>query len=67
VLIDKDCQVKLADFGGTKDQASVDNGSNQTGIFTWGWADADARAGKYSKTSEVYAFACLAYYMLTGT
>jgi len=67
VMIDEEGDVKLADFGGTKDQASIDAGGNQTGLFTWGWADKQARDGKYSKTSEVYSFACLAYYMLTAT
>jgi serine/threonine protein kinase len=64
VMIDENGRAKLADFGGTKDQASVDAGSNQTGIFTWGWADANAREGKYSKECEVYSFACLGYYIL---
>jgi len=66
VMIDVDGNIKLADFGGTKDQASIDAGGNQTGVFTWGWADFQAREGKYSKESEVYSFACLAFYMLTG-
>jgi len=39
VMIDGEGQVKLADFGGTKDKAAIDAGGNQTGIFTWGWAD----------------------------
>jgi len=39
VMIDGEGNVKLADFGGTKDQASIDAGGNQTGVFTWGWAD----------------------------
>jgi len=39
VMIDAQGNVKLADFGGTKDQASIDAGGNQTGVFTWGWAD----------------------------
>jgi len=39
VMVDGDGNVKLADFGGTKDQASIDAGGNQTGVFTWGWAD----------------------------
>jgi len=40
VMIDGEGNVKLADCGGTKDQASIDAGGNQTGVFTWGWADA---------------------------
>jgi len=40
VMVDGEGNVKLADFGGTKDQASIDAGGNQTGVFTWGWADA---------------------------
>ena len=39
VMIDEHGQVKLADFGGTKDQASIDAGGNQTGLFTWGYGD----------------------------
>jgi len=39
VMVDGEGNVKLADFGGTKDQASIDAGGNQTGVFTWGWAD----------------------------
>jgi len=66
VMIDENNQVKLADFGGTKDQASINAGDNQTGVFSWGWADFQARQGKYSKESEVYSFACLAFYMLKG-
>jgi len=67
VLIDEDGNVKLAGFGGTKVQKNIDAGGNQKGVFTWGWADKQARAGNYSKTSEVYSFACMAYYMLTAT
>ena len=33
-------------------------------MFTWGWADSNARAGLYSKESEVYAFGLNAYYIL---
>jgi hypothetical protein len=46
---------------------SIDAGGNQTGLFTWGYGDKEAREGKYSKTSEVYSFGCLAFYMLTAT
>jgi len=67
VFIDEEGQLKLGDFSSTKDQASIDAGGNQTGVFTWGWADKEAREGNYSKTSEVYSFACLTYYMLTAT
>jgi len=42
VMVDEHGQVKLADFGGTKDQASIDTGNKQTGLFTWGWADMNA-------------------------
>lgn len=66
VLLDADGDIKLADFGGTKDVASIQTNSDQTGVFTNSWADANARAGKYSKTSEVYAFALVAYYMIYG-
>ena len=45
VMVDEHGQVKLADFGGTKDQASIDTGNKQTGLYTWGWADMNARAG----------------------
>jgi len=67
VMIDGEGKVKLADFGGTKDKAAIDAGGDQTGIFTWGWADLQARNGKYSEKSEVYSFACLAFYMLKAT
>lgn len=66
VMIDEKGHVKLADFGGTKDQESVDAGGQQTGLYTWGWADHKARAGEYSKESEVYSFACLGYFILFG-
>lgn len=64
VMIDENGQVKLADFGGTKDVASIEAGNKQTGLFTWGWADIAARSGNYSEKSEVYSFACLCYYIL---
>ena len=65
-MIDQHGRVKLADFGGTKDKASITAGGNQTGLFTWGWADFNARVGQYSEKSEVYSFACLCFYMLTA-
>jgi serine/threonine protein kinase len=66
VLVDGEGLVKLADFGGTKEVAIIDAGGGQTGLFTWGWADSNARVGNYSEKSEVYSFACLGYYILYG-
>jgi hypothetical protein len=63
-MVDEQGNMKLADFGGTKDQASIDKGGQQTGLFSWGWADESARKGIYSKKSEVYSFACLCHYVL---
>jgi hypothetical protein len=44
-MIDKNGNAKLADFGGTKQQESIETKANQTGLFTWGWGDAKARNG----------------------
>ena len=63
-MVDEQGNMKLADFGGTKDQAAIDKGGQQTGVFSWGWADKFARDGNYSKASEVYSFACLSHYVL---
>ena len=63
-MVDEQGNMKLADFGGTKDQAAIDKGGQQTGVFSWGWADSLARLGNYSKASEVYSFACLCHYVL---
>lgn len=64
MMVDGNLDLKLADFGGTKDEASIAAGTNQTGVFSWGWADANARAAKYDKTSEVYAFGLNAHYII---
>jgi len=64
IMVEEDGTIRLGDFGGTKDQASIQTDSNQTGVFTWGWADSNARIGKYSKECEVYAFGLNAYYIL---
>jgi len=64
IMLDACRNVLLGDFGGTKDQDSIDRGGEQTGLTSWGWADVDARWKKFSSTSEVYAFALCAYYLL---
>jgi serine/threonine protein kinase len=56
----------LADFSGTKDEQSIHAGGKQTGVFSKFWADSNARAGKYSKESEVYAFGLCAHYLIWG-
>jgi serine/threonine protein kinase len=64
VMLDENLNIKLGDFGGTKDEASINIDSEQTGVFTNLWADANARAGKYDMRSEVYAFGLNAYYII---
>jgi len=66
VMLDSNNNVKLADFGGTKDEDSIKTGTQQTGIYSNLWADTNARAGKYSMESEVYAFGLNTYYMIHG-
>jgi len=66
VLLFEGYIAKLADFGGTKDEASITADAKQTGTFSRYWADMAARVGKYSKKSEVYAFGLLAYYFIFG-
>jgi len=56
----------LADFGGTKDEETIVDGEKQTGLFSMYYADANARAGKYSKECEVYAFGVCAHYLIWG-
>jgi len=56
----------LADFGGTKDEDTIVDGEKQTGLFSMYYADANARAGKYSKECEVYAFGVCAHYLIWG-
>jgi len=64
IMLDACRNVLLGDFGGTKDQDSIDRGVEQTGLTSYGWADSDARWKKFSSTSEVYAFALCAYYLM---
>jgi len=66
VLLFEGYIAKLADFGGTKDEASIAPDAKQTGTFSRYWADAAARWGKYCKESEVYGFGLLAYYIIFG-
>jgi len=66
VLLFEGYIAKLADFGGTKDEASITADAKQTGTFSRYWADMAARKGKYGKKSEVYAFGLLAYYLIFG-
>jgi len=39
LMVDENGMIKLGDFGGTKDEASILAKTDQTGVFTWGWAD----------------------------
>lgn len=64
VMLDAGVNVLLGDFGGTKDEASVVNNSEQTGTHTKFWADSNARASKFDYKSEVYAFGLTCYYIL---
>ena len=65
VLIGEDGRLKLA-LGSAVSQESIEKGDNLKSQPTWGYAEKDAREGKYSEASEVYSFACLTYLMLTG-
>jgi serine/threonine protein kinase len=56
----------LGDFGATKDEASLQGNSEQTGLYSKFFADADARAGNFGPKSDVYAFALCAYFILHG-
>jgi serine/threonine protein kinase len=66
IMLDANCNVLLGDFGGTKAQEGNEPGKKQTGTYTWGWADSNARANKFDVKSEVYAFALCAYYLIHG-
>ena len=65
-MLDSNKDILLGDFGGTKDQASIHEGGPQTGTYSWGWADMNARFSKFDYKSEVYAFGLNAYYILHG-
>lgn len=65
-MLDANHDIKLADFGGTKCERSIQAGGVQTTVFSRFWADVDARYARYSKTSEVYAFGLLVYFMIFG-
>jgi len=66
IMLRADGNVLLGDFGGTKAQDSIEPGKYQTGTYTWGWADSNARDGRFDAKSEVYAFALNAYYLIHG-
>jgi len=66
IMLDAKGNVLLGDFGGTKAQDSIEPGKDQTGTYTWGWADANARNRMFDEKSEVYAFALCAYYLIHG-
>jgi len=66
IMLDAEGNVLLGDFGGTKAQDSIEPGKDQTGTYTWGWADANARNRMFDEKSEVYAFALCAYYLIHG-
>jgi len=66
VMLDVNYNIKLADFGGTKDASTIIVNVEQTGLYSHFWADANARAGKYDMKSEVYAFGLNAYYFIHG-
>jgi len=66
IMLDAHLNALLGDFGGTKDQETIDKGGQQTGLTSWGWADSNARCRNFNKASEVYAFALCAYYILHG-
>jgi serine/threonine protein kinase len=66
IMLDAALNVLLGDFGGTKDQESINTGAIQTGITTWGWADLSARHHNFTIKSEAYAFALCIYYILHG-
>jgi len=66
VLLFEGHAAKLADFGATKDEESIQNNCKQTGTFSYYWSDSEARTKRYSKKSEVYAFGLLAYFFIFG-
>jgi eukaryotic-like serine/threonine-protein kinase len=66
IMLTVNLDVLLGDFGGTKDEQSIAEGTEQTGIYTWGWADSDARAKKFNYKSEVYSFGLCIYYIIHG-
>jgi len=66
VLLFENHVAKLADFGATKDEETIQTNKMQTGTFSFYYADSEARNKKYSKKSEVYAFGLLAYFFTFG-
>jgi len=63
-MVEKYGTIRLGYFGGTQDLVINKTNWSQTVEFTWGWADSNARDGRYSKKSDVYAFGLNAYYIL---
>jgi hypothetical protein len=65
-MVSHSINLLLGDFGATKDEASLQGNSEQTGLYSKFFADADARAGNFGPKSDVYAFALCAYFILHG-
>ena len=66
LMVSKSVNLLLGDFGATKDEKSLQENSEQTGLYSKFFADAAARAGNFTPASDVYAFALCAYFILHG-
>jgi serine/threonine protein kinase len=66
VMLSAELNILLGDFGGTLDVESVEDKDDQTGIYTWGWADSNARNSQFDLKSEIYAFALNCFYIIHG-